>query len=125
MAGFQVFFGFLFGAVTTFAAVMIFMFFVPSEQQVKTLSCGDRETKIGVVIDGKHRQFIMAGQKIDKEKIKTFSDILIDAEWKHAEGSTRVTLDRLTGELEMREKSNFMGDEKTQNFKCHHVSQRF
>ena len=117
--------GFLLGVITTSAFLMLYFFFVPGPVETKTLRCSNKNTKIGVVIDEKNHKFLMAGQELDEERIKVFSEIVIEAKWEHNRGTTHVSLDRLTGEMEITETGNFMGDKKVQTFDCRHITQRF
>ena len=122
--GFILFFLGLLLGLSIFGAVN---FFAPKETTKKYLRCETerRETKIGLMIDEKNRVITLEGREINPEMIKTFSESLIYAEWKHSKGSTTVNLYRLTGILEIAEMGKSGKQDSMQQFTCAHVVQKF
>ncbi len=127
MNSYMSFITFLTGILFGGALVGFGMFVMNSNIPRKYLKCetSDRGTKIGIMIDDSARLFTLEGEVIANDKIKNFTEYLILAEWTHARGMTTVDLDRLSGSLQIIERSKRGIEESAQKFECNHVNQKF
>lgn len=118
---------FLIGILFGGALVGFGTFVLNSDIPRKYLKCEtiDRKTKIGIMIDDSARLFTLEGEVIANDKIRNFTEYLILAEWTHPRGMTTIELDRLSGGLQITERSKRGLEDSHQKFECNHANQKF
>ncbi len=86
MSSYQGYMLFLLGVLLGLALYGTTTFFFPDQNTKKLLRCEtkDKQSKIILMLDEKTRTVPLKGETISSEKIETFSDYLIYADWKHS-----------------------------------------
>ena len=93
----------------------------PSE---KTVTCKNEWSTISFLINDDKNLLLMNGERVDLERIKTFNDTAITAQWRHGGSATKIYLDRIGARLEVETTDDFLEWEKNE-FECNVSQKRF